>query len=171
MKVRPGNVRDVTLPPLVGGEVTALVGPNAAGKSTLFRRIVGQLSGPGIVAVDGKSLAGLGPQNPARPCYLPQDTAAAAVLTVFEAVLLAAKQGGAWAVIDLVGGLPAALAVVYAVTIHKRRDDGRPRIAAIERLGPAGRADLSGFDPIGRTALLADAPGIEQEIHARYPAS
>jgi iron complex transport system ATP-binding protein len=90
----------VTLPPLRGGEVTALLGPNAAGKSTLFRRIVGQLSGPGTVAVDGRALASLGPQDPARPCYLPQDTAANAVLTVFEAVLLAGKQGGGWAVSD-----------------------------------------------------------------------
>jgi hypothetical protein len=76
-----------------------------------------------------------------------------------------------WAVLDAVGGLPAAQAVMYAVTLHKRWDDDRPRIAAVERLGPAGGADLSGFDPIGRTALLADAPGVEQEIHARYPAS
>ena len=79
--------------------------------------------------------------------------------------------GEQWAVVDTVGGLPDARAVVYAVTLHKRRDDDRPRIAAVERLGPAGGADLSGFDPIGRTALLADAPDIEQEIHARYPAS
>jgi iron complex transport system ATP-binding protein len=94
-------LRGVTLPPLRGGEVTALIGPNAAGKSTLFRRIIGQLSGPGTVAVDGRALADLAPQDPAQPCYLPQDTSANAVLTVFEAVLLAAKQGGGrWSVTD-----------------------------------------------------------------------
>ncbi|HEY3080952.1 MAG TPA: hypothetical protein VGM69_13745 [Chloroflexota bacterium] len=76
-----------------------------------------------------------------------------------------------WAVLDTVGGLPDSRAVMYAVTLHTRGDGDRPRVAAVERLGPAGGADLSGFDPIGRTALLADAPGIEQEIHARYPAS
>jgi iron complex transport system ATP-binding protein len=95
----------VTLPPLRGGEMTALLGPNAAGKSTLFRRIVGQLEGPGIVTVDGRALRRLAPQDPDQPSYLPQDTAANAVLTVFEAVLLAAKQGagetrGRWAVTD-----------------------------------------------------------------------
>ncbi len=93
-------LQDVSLPDLRGGEITALLGPNAAGKSTLFRRIVGQLSGPGTVALDGRDLADLPPLDPARPCYLPQDTTATAVLTVFEAVLLAGKQGGAWRVSD-----------------------------------------------------------------------
>ncbi len=94
-------LRGVSLPELRGGEVTALLGPNAAGKSTLFRRLVGQLAGPGTVAVDGQALPGLPPQDPTRPCYLPQDSSANAALTVFEAVLLAAKQGaGGWAVTD-----------------------------------------------------------------------
>lgn len=89
-----------TLPELRGGEITALLGPNAAGKSTLFRRIVGQLKGPGTVALNGRALDSLPPQHPAQPCYLPQDNAANAVLTVFESVLLAGKQGGGWAVSD-----------------------------------------------------------------------
>ena len=76
-----------------------------------------------------------------------------------------------WAVLDTVGGCPDSRAVMYAVTLHRRACADRSRIAAIERLGLAGGADLSAFDPIGRTALLADAPGVEQEIHARYPAS
>ncbi|RYY16009.1 MAG: ABC transporter ATP-binding protein [Alphaproteobacteria bacterium] len=93
-------LRGVSLPDLHSGQVTALLGPNAAGKSTLFRRIVGQLKGPGTVALDGRDLATLPPLDPARPCYLPQDTAGTAVLTVFEALLLASKQGGAWRVSD-----------------------------------------------------------------------
>jgi iron complex transport system ATP-binding protein len=103
LEVSYGNravLRGVSLPELRGGEVTALLGPNAAGKSTLFRRIIGQLKGPGTVALDGRALETLAPQDPERPCYLPQDTSANAVLTVFEAVLLAGKQGGTWAVSD-----------------------------------------------------------------------
>ena len=42
---RPPVLRDVTLPDLHGGTVVAVVGPNAAGKSTLFRRIAGLLDG------------------------------------------------------------------------------------------------------------------------------
>ncbi len=40
----------VTTPVLKGGEVTAVIGPNAAGKSSLFRRIAGLLGGPGDIA-------------------------------------------------------------------------------------------------------------------------
>lgn len=83
----------VTTPVLAGGEVVAVIGPNGAGKSTLFRRVAGLLAGPGEVVTTGT-------RRP--PCYLPQDGQAQAVLTVYEAVLLARKQerGGAWAVRD-----------------------------------------------------------------------
>ena len=40
-------------PVVQGGVLTALVGPNAAGKSTLFRRIAGQLAGGGEVRITG----------------------------------------------------------------------------------------------------------------------
>ena len=79
----------VTTPILKGGEVTAVIGPNAAGKSSLFRRIAGLLGGPGDIAVgglsDGPGSCGL--------CYMPQDTSVNTVLTVYESILLARKQG------------------------------------------------------------------------------
>jgi len=80
----------VTTPDMSGGEVIAVIGPNAAGKSSLFRRIAGLISGPGTVEVVSTSGR--------TPCYLPQDTAVNAVLTVYESILLARKQGGAWGV-------------------------------------------------------------------------
>ena len=76
----------VTTPLMKGGEVTAVIGPNAAGKSSLFRRIAGLLAGPGEIAVGGVSSRGV--------CYMPQDTSVNTVLTVYESVLLARKQGG-----------------------------------------------------------------------------
>lgn len=79
---------------LPGGELTAVVGPNAAGKSTLFKRIASLLSGPGTVHVED-----VRPERRAV-CYMPQDTGANAVLTVYESVLLAAKQGGSWRVAE-----------------------------------------------------------------------
>lgn len=66
----------ITTPEMKGGEVIAVIGPNAAGKSSLFRRIAGLIPGAGSVQVD--STAGK------APCYLPQDTAVNAVLTVYE---------------------------------------------------------------------------------------
>ncbi|NMM44061.1 ABC transporter ATP-binding protein [Rhodospirillaceae bacterium KN72] len=79
-------LREVTTPRFPGGQVVGLLGPNAAGKSTLFRRIFGLLKGGGAVCVDGAESS--------RPIvYMPQDTGANAALTVYESVLLARMQG------------------------------------------------------------------------------
>lgn len=79
---------EITTPSFEGGQVVALLGPNAAGKSTLFRRILGLLKGEGEVLIDGTRAE--------RPvAYMPQDTGAKAVLTVYESVLLARMQGRA----------------------------------------------------------------------------
>lgn len=79
-------IAEATTPWIAGGTLTALVGANAAGKSTLFRRMAGQLRGAGEVRLDE---AGAGDIR-----YMPQDTAMTAALTVYESVILALKQGG-----------------------------------------------------------------------------
>ncbi|MFG6176117.1 ABC transporter ATP-binding protein [Halomonas sp. THAF12] len=77
---------EISTPSFTGGQVVALLGPNAAGKSTLFRRILGLLEGDGSVRIDGALTD--------RPlAYMPQDNGANAVLTVYESVLLARMQG------------------------------------------------------------------------------
>ncbi len=106
---RADVVAGITTPPLRGGELTALIGPNAAGKSSLFKRIAGLVKGPGTVTVNG----GEG----ARITYLPQDTGANAVLTVYESILLAAKQGASWQVHD--HDLAAIDVVVEALRIDE----------------------------------------------------
>lgn len=79
---------EISTPRFEGGRVVALLGPNAAGKSTLFRRIFGLLKGGGEVRITGASSE--------RPvAYMPQDTGVNAVLTVYESVLLARMQGRA----------------------------------------------------------------------------
>ncbi|MER8955465.1 ABC transporter ATP-binding protein [Mesorhizobium sp. M0833] len=88
------RLRDVTTPVFEGGDIVAVIGPNAAGKSTLFRRIAGLLQGPGAMHVEGAIRATSG------ICYMPQETSANAVLTVYESVLLARKQGMGWSVGD-----------------------------------------------------------------------
>lgn len=81
--------------------VTALIGPNAAGKSTLFKCIAGLLAGRGKVEVDGRPLAAMDRAEVNRTvAYLPQENPTAAVLTVFEAVLLARQHAGSWRVAD-----------------------------------------------------------------------
>ncbi len=77
---------EITTPTFSGGQVVALLGPNAAGKSTLFRRILGLLNGGGKVHIEGATSE--------RPvAYMPQETGANAMLTVYESVLLARMQG------------------------------------------------------------------------------
>lgn len=77
---------------LAGGCLTAVIGPNAAGKSTLFKRIAGLIRGEGRASVEGARRGRDG------ICYMPQDTGANAVLTVYESIVLASRQGGGWRV-------------------------------------------------------------------------
>lgn len=84
-------VAGVSTPQFEAGEIVAVVGPNAAGKSTLFKRVAGLLQGPGSVHVSSA-------RGRKAISYMPQDTAANAVLTVYESILLARKQGQSWSV-------------------------------------------------------------------------
>ena len=79
-------ISGVTTSTFTGGQVVAVVGPNAAGKSTLFKRMAGLIDGPGRVNLQDskKGLQGIS--------YMPQGLNASARLTVYESVLLARKQ-------------------------------------------------------------------------------
>ena len=75
-------LEEITTPCFQGGQVVALLGLNAAGKSTLFRRVLGLLKDEGEVIISAERPVG----------YMPQDTGAKAVLAVYESVLLARMQ-------------------------------------------------------------------------------
>lgn len=103
-------ISGVTTSTFIGGQVVAVVGPNAAGKSTLFKRMAGLIDGTGQVNLqDSKK----GPQGIS---YMPQGLNASARLTVYESVLLARKQlTPGWVVHDdelnLVDQILAALGI------------------------------------------------------------
>ncbi|WP_223434220.1 MULTISPECIES: ABC transporter ATP-binding protein [unclassified Pseudomonas] len=79
-------ISGVTTARFIGGQVVAVVGPNAAGKSTLFKRMAGLIDGPGQVNLQGSK------KGPQGISYMPQGLNASARLTVYESVLLARKQ-------------------------------------------------------------------------------
>lgn len=124
---RPPVLRDVTLPDLHGEKVVAVVGPNAAGKSTLFRRIAGLLDGEGEVRVNGRPVRDWPARHACRPCYVPQDGAGGgdAALAVFDAVLLALKQGGSgaagWRVSDEEADVVTAALATFGIEGLARR--------------------------------------------------
>lgn len=150
----------ITVPELKGGEVVAVIGANAAGKSSLFRRIAGLVAGSGVVHMTGKSrVPGRGSLH---TCYLPQDTAVNAVLTVYESILLAFKQGGSWSVSDE----------------ELRRIDRVLRELEIEDLAFRGLGELSGGQrqlvSIAQTLardpdiLLLDEPTSALDLHRQF---
>lgn len=133
---RQSILEGITTPCFQGGQIVALLGPNAAGKSTLFRRILGLLKGDGEVIINGTSAE--------RPvAYMPQDTGAKAVLTVYESVLLARMQGRGLKV------QPEDL----------RQVDRALEELAISALGERDIGDLSG----GQRQLVSAAQALVQE--------
>lgn len=103
-------IHGVTTAAFIGGQVVAVVGPNAAGKSTLFKRMAGLIDGPGQVVLEDSQ------KGPQGISYMPQGLNASARLTVYESVLLARKQlTPGWVVHDdelkLVDDILAALGI------------------------------------------------------------
>ena len=93
-------LHDTGFDALQPGQLTALIGPNAAGKSTLFRTIAGLIkSRSGTVSLNGEDLAQISVKaRLERICFMPQFFSANAALSVFDAVLMAQKQLAGWRV-------------------------------------------------------------------------
>ncbi|MEM9342973.1 MAG: ABC transporter ATP-binding protein [Pseudomonadota bacterium] len=93
-------LREAGFAPLQPGQLTALIGPNASGKSTLFRCIAGLLKpSAGEVHLNGTDLASLATRvRLKRVCFMPQFFAANAALTVFDVVMMAQKDLSGWRV-------------------------------------------------------------------------
>lgn len=97
---RKAVLENISIADVAPGSFVGVIGPNAAGKSTLFKTIAG-LIGPlsGEVRLEGVSLTHLPRRERARAiAYMPQAYGCNALLTVYESVLLALKQTSGWRV-------------------------------------------------------------------------
>lgn len=98
----PGKkvLHDIDLSVELSGEVIAVIGPNATGKSTFFRCIAGLLKPAfGEVTLDGNTIQDMGQSLwSQRVCFTPQFFSSNAALTVFETILLAKKHLNGWRV-------------------------------------------------------------------------
>lgn len=82
----------ISLPPCRAGTLTAVVGPNAAGKTTLLRAVAGLLPARGNVQFRGQNLLDLPVAELARiVTYMPQSLPRGVALTVIEAVMTALR--------------------------------------------------------------------------------
>ena len=93
---------DVTLQAARPGELVGLVGPNAAGKSTLLKCAAGLLRADGRIWLSDEEIRTSEQWRTLRRqvTYLPQEYASTATITVFEAILVARQQTASWIVGD-----------------------------------------------------------------------
>ncbi len=85
-------IEHLTLDPIEAGYVVALVGPNAAGKSTLLRALAGLIPAVGRVTLGGRDLLSMSlPERATHVAFMPQTLPQGVALTVFESVLSALK--------------------------------------------------------------------------------
>lgn len=93
-------LNELSIDGLQEGSFTALLGPNAAGKSTLFKSIAGLIKAhSGDVFLGSKDLRTCSKIERAREViYLPQSFYSSLALSVFESVLVSLKQNSGWRV-------------------------------------------------------------------------
>lgn len=85
-------ITDFNLGPISAGTITAVVGPNAAGKSTLLLALAGLLKARGDVKLGGVNLLGMNYRDrSALLSFMPQSLPQGVALTVFESLLVALK--------------------------------------------------------------------------------
>lgn len=93
-------LENINIPIIEGGSFVGLIGPNASGKSTLFKTLAGLIKPmSGSIEINDEDITNLKRKDRSRRvAYMPQAFGCNALLTVFESVLLALKQTSGWRV-------------------------------------------------------------------------
>ena len=88
-------LHSITFGPLEPGKVIGLIGPNAAGKSTLVKAIAGiKKPAEGAVAITEGGAELTGKARVEAVGYVPQDLLSSASLTAFESIMVSARRRG-----------------------------------------------------------------------------
>ena len=83
---------DIAVAPVPPGSLVAVIGANAAGKSTLLKALAGLIRASGRLVLHGEDLAGLAfAERVRRVAYLPQSLPQPTTLVAYEAVLSAVR--------------------------------------------------------------------------------
>ena len=148
-------IRNLSLPPMRAGTITAMIGPNGAGKTTLLRALAGLTPAKGDVRYDGRALLRLAPGDRARHVtYMPQSLPQGVALTVIEAVMTALR------VSALHGARTDAQFHAQADAVLQRLDIGRLALSSLDELSGGQRQMVSLAQAIVRRPdiLLLDEP-------------
>jgi len=154
-------IENLTLPAVSGGSVTALVGPNAAGKTTLLRGLAGLIPVKGTVRLAEIELTALDSAGHARHVtYMPQTLPQRVALTVFEAALGALRSSGN-------ATLSTADAHQRALNVLERLGIAELAMRGLDELSGGQRQLASLAQCIVRepTVLLLDEPTSALDIH------
>jgi iron complex transport system ATP-binding protein len=128
-------IAGLSLPPFVPGTVTSLIGPNAAGKTTLLRALAGLHPAKGRVRLGGRDLLALPLAEHARyVTYMPQSLPQRVALSVLEGVAGALRaspvEGPALSDAELMG---RALEVIELVGIGHKALEGLDHLSGGQR--------------------------------------
>lgn len=154
-------VHDVSLQALEPGKVTSLIGPNAAGKSTLLRTLAGLLPGHGSVRLGELQLLGLPLDEHARHVtYTPQELPQQVALTVIETVVNALQ-------VLPIGTLSADEVMTRSIAILERLGITHLAMESLDSLSGGQRQLTSLAQTLVREpkVLLLDEPISALDLH------
>ena len=155
-------VEDLSLEPIARGQTVSLVGPNAAGKSTLLRAMAGLLPASGSVKLDGRELVGRPLGELARHVtYMPQTLPQGVALSVLETVTAALRASPAGHALGAQDPAERAMAVLERIGI------GALAMRGIDQLSGGQRQLAALAQALVRSPelLLLDEPTSALDLH------